>query len=73
MDVANNVVNSVKHAADGEDKRLGALVAVKGYKDADKVIKDIKGNGGGKVNENCLLMSALAQRRARVKAIAQQQ
>ena len=52
MDVANNVVNSVKHAADVEDKRLGALVAVKGYKDADKAIKDIKGNGGGKVNEN---------------------
>ena len=52
VDVANNVVNSVKHAADVEDKRLGALVAVKGYKDADKAIKDIKGNGGGKVNEN---------------------
>ena len=37
---------------DVEDKRLGALVAVKGYKDADKAIKDIKGKGGGKVNEN---------------------
>ena len=52
VDVANNVVNSVKHAADVEDKRLGALVAVKGYKGADKAIKNIKGNGGGKVNEN---------------------
>ena len=52
VDVANNVVNSVKHAADVEDKRLGALVAVKGYKDADKAIKDIKGNGGGKVCRN---------------------
>ena len=52
VDVANNVVNSVKHAADVEDKRLGALVAVKGYKDADKAIKNIKGNGGGRVNEN---------------------
>ena len=37
---------------DVEDKRLGTLVAVKGYKDADKAIKDIKGKGGGKVNEN---------------------
>ena len=52
VDVANNVANSVKHAADVEDKRLGALVAVKGYKGADKAIKNIKGNGGGKVNEN---------------------
>ena len=52
VDVANNVVNSVKHAADVEDKRLGALVAVKGYKDADKAIKDIKGNGVGKVCRN---------------------
>jgi filamentous hemagglutinin len=52
VDVVNNAANSVKHAADVEDKRLGALVAVKGYKDADKAIKDIKGNGGGKVNEN---------------------
>ena len=52
VDVANNVVNSVKYAADVEDKRLGALVAVKGYKGADKAIKNIKGNGGGKVNEN---------------------
>lgn len=52
VDVVNNVANSVKHAADVEDKRLGALVAVKGYKDADKAIKNIKGNGGGKVNEN---------------------
>ncbi|WP_293822187.1 hemagglutinin repeat-containing protein [uncultured Phascolarctobacterium sp.] len=50
VDVVNNAANSVKHAADVEDKRLGALVAVKGYKDADKAIKDIKGNG--KVNEN---------------------
>ena len=52
VDVANNVVNSVKHAADVEDKRLGALVVVKGYKDADKAIRNIKDNGGGKVNEN---------------------
>ena len=52
VDVVNNVANSVKHAADVEDKRLGALVAVKGYKDADKAIKNIKGNGGGRVNEN---------------------
>lgn len=52
VDVVNNAANSVKHATDVEDKRLGALVAVKGYKDADKAIKNIKGNGGGKVNEN---------------------
>lgn len=50
VNVVNNAANSVKHATDVEDKRLGALVAVKGYKDADKAIKDIKGNG--KVNEN---------------------
>ena len=52
VDVANNAINSVKHATEVEDKRLGALVAAKGYKDTAKVIKDIKGNGGGKVNEN---------------------
>ena len=52
VNVVNNAANSVKHATDVEDKRLGALVAVKGYKDADKAIKNIKGNGGGKVNEN---------------------
>ena len=52
VDVVNNAANSVKHATDVEDKRLGALVAVKGYKDADKAIKDIKGKGGGNVNEN---------------------
>ena len=52
VDVVNNAANSVKHATDVEDKRLGALVAVKGYKDADKAIEDIKGKGGGKVNEN---------------------
>lgn len=52
VDVVNNAANSVKHATDVEDKRLGALVAVKGYKDADKAIKNIKDNGGGKVNEN---------------------
>ena len=52
VDVVNNAANSVKHAADVEDKRLGALVAVKGYKYADKAIKNIKSNGGGKVNEN---------------------
>ena len=52
VDVVNNAANSVKHATDVEDKRLGALVAIKGYKDADKAIKNIKSNGGGKVNEN---------------------
>ena len=52
VDVVNNAANSVKHATDVEDKRLGALVAVKGYKNADKAIKNIKDNGGGKVNEN---------------------
>lgn len=52
VDVVNNAANSVKHATDVEDKRLGALVAVKGYKDADKAIEDIKGKGGSKVNEN---------------------
>nr|WP_304261044.1 hemagglutinin repeat-containing protein [Phascolarctobacterium succinatutens] len=52
VDVVNNAANSVKHATDVEDKRLGALVAVKGYKDDDKAIKDIKGKGGGKVTEN---------------------
>ena len=52
VDVVNNAANSVKHAADVEDKRLAALVAIKGYKDADKAIKNIKSNGGGKVNEN---------------------
>lgn len=52
VDVVNNAANSVKHATDVEDKRLGALVAIKGYKDADKAIKNIKGNGGGKITEN---------------------
>ena len=52
VDVVNNAANSVKHATEVEDKRLGALVAIKGYKDADKAIKDIKGKGGGKVTEN---------------------
>lgn len=52
VDVVNNAANSVKHATEVEDKRLGALVAVKGYKDADKAIKDIKGKGGSKINEN---------------------
>ena len=52
VDVVNNAANSVKHATEVEDKRLGALVAVKGYKDADQAIKDIKGKGGGKINEN---------------------
>ena len=52
VDVVNNAANSVKHVTDVEDKRLGALVAVKGYKDADKAIKNIKSNGGGKVTEN---------------------
>ena len=50
------MVNSVKHVTEVEDKRLGALVAVKGYKDADKAIKDIKGNSDGKVNENLPIM-----------------
>lgn len=50
------MVDSVKHVTEVEDKRLGALVAVKGYKDADKAIKNIKGNGGGKVNENLPIM-----------------
>ena len=52
VDVVNNAANSVKHATEVEDKRLGALVAVKGYKEADKAIKNIKSNGGGKVTEN---------------------
>lgn len=52
VDVVNNAANSVKHATDVEDKRLGALVAVKGYKDADKATKNIKSNGGGKVCRN---------------------
>ena len=52
VDVVNNAANSVKHATEVEDKRLGALVAVKGYKDVDKAIKNIKGKGAGKVNEN---------------------
>ena len=52
VDVVNNAANSVKHATEVEDKRLGALVVVKGYKDADKAIKNIKDNGGGKVNES---------------------
>lgn len=52
VDVVNNAANSVKHATEVEDKRLGALVAIKGYKDADKAIKNIKSNGGGKVTEN---------------------
>ena len=52
VDVVNNAANSVKHATEVEDKRLGALIAIKGYKDADKAIKNIKSNGGGKVTEN---------------------
>ena len=52
VDVVNNAANSVKHATDVEDKRLSALVAVKGYKDANKAIQNIKSNGGGKVTEN---------------------
>ena len=52
VDVVNNAVNSIKHATDVNDKRLGALVAAKGYKDTEKAIKDIKDNGGGKVKDN---------------------
>ena len=51
IDKGNEVVSHVERANQVEDKRLVALVAVKGYKDADKAIKNIKGNGGGKVNE----------------------
>lgn len=65
VDVVNNAANSVKHAADVEDKRLGALVAVKGYKDADKAIKDIKGKGGGKVNENLSINVSLGTTKSR--------
>lgn len=65
VDVVNNAANSVKHATDVEDKRLGALVAVKGYKDADKAIKNIKSNGGGKVNENLSINVSLGTTKSR--------
>ena len=65
VDVVNNAANSVKHAADVEDKRLGALVAVKGYKYADKAIKNIKSNGGGKVNENLSVNISLGTTKSR--------
>ena len=65
VDVVNNAANSVKHATDVEDKRLGALVAVKGYKDADKAIEDIKGKGGGKVNENLSINVSLGTTKSR--------
>ena len=65
VDVVNNAANSVKHATDVEDKRLGALVAVKGYKDADKAIKNIKSNGGGKVNENLSIDVSLGTTKSR--------
>lgn len=65
VDVVNNAANSVKHATDVEDKRLGALVAVKGYKDADKAIKNIKSNGGGKVNENLSVNISLGTTKSR--------
>lgn len=65
VDVVNNAANSVKHAADVEDKRLGALVVVKGYKDADKAIKNIKGNGGGKVNENLSINVSIGTTKSR--------
>ena len=65
VDVVNNAANSVKHATDVEDKRLGALVAVKGYKDADKAIKNIKDNGGGKVNENLSINVSLGTTKSR--------
>ena len=65
VDVVNNAANSVKHATDVEDKRLGALVAVNGYKDADKAIKNIKSNGGGKVNENLSINVSLGTTKSR--------
>lgn len=65
VDVVNNAANSVKHATEVEDKRLGALVAVKGYKDADKAIKDIKGKGGGKINENLSINVSLGTTKSR--------
>lgn len=65
VDVVNNAANSVKHATEVEDKRLGALVAIKGYKDADKAIKNIKGNGGGKVNENLSINVSLGTTKSR--------
>lgn len=65
VDVVNNAANSVKHATEVEDKRLGALVAVKGYKDADKAIKNIKGNGGGKVTENLSINVSLGTTKSR--------
>ena len=68
VDVVNNVANSVKHATDVEDKRLGALVAVKGYKDADKAIKNIKGNGGGKVNENLSINVSLGTTKSKIES-----
>ena len=68
VDVVNNAANSVKHATDVEDKRLGALVAVKGYKDADKAIKDIKGKGGGKVNENLSINVSLGTTKSKIES-----
>ena len=65
VDVVNNAANSVTHATEVEDKRLGALVAVKGYKDADKAIKNIKSNGGGKVNENLSINVSLGTTKSR--------
>lgn len=65
VDVVNNAANSVKHATEVEDKRLGALVAVKGYKNADKAIKDIKGKGGGKINENLSVNISLGTTKSR--------
>ena len=65
VDVVNNAANSVKHATEVEDKRLGALVAVKGYKDADKAIKNIKSNGGGKVTENLSINVSLGTTKSR--------
>ena len=43
VDVVNNAANSVKHATEVEDKRLGALVVRKGYKDAKKDLNKIDG------------------------------
>ena len=65
VDVVNNAANSVKHATEVEDKRLGALIAIKGYKDADKAIKNIKSNGGGKVNENLSINVSIGTMKSR--------
>ena len=65
VDVANNAVNSVKHATEVEDKRLGALAAAKGYKDTAKAIKDIKGNNSGKVKDNLSINVSLGKTKSK--------